>query len=177
MNERDESLPAAVDHIREETPVDSRSIDHVVSAAFGQDDEMRLVQALRDGGHNLLSLVAEKDGEIIGHLLFTRLPIEGESQTWNAVALAPLAVLPEFQRQGVGASLMRAGLAEIKKRGETIVVVLGHEHYYPKFGFSAELAKPLLAPFSGPCWMALELAPDALTNVGGRVQYASPFGC
>lgn len=177
MKEQADHLPAAVDHIRAETPVDSQAIDHVVRAAFGQDDEMRLVQALRDGGHNLLSLVAEKNGEIIGQLLFTRLPIEGDKQTWNAVALAPLAVLPQFQRQGVGTALMKAGLQRLRELGETIVIVLGHKHYYPRFGFVAELAKPLQGPFSGVSWMALELTPGALQGVRGRVKYADPFGC
>jgi putative acetyltransferase len=172
-----ESASAAVDHIRAEQPGDSLAIDRVVREAFGQDEEMRLVRALRDGGHNLLSLVAERQGEIVGHLLFTRLPIIGQSQTWQAVALAPLAVLPACQRQGVGAALMNVGIQQLKERGETIVVVLGHEHYYPKFGFRAELAKMLHAPFSGPSWMALELTAGALDNVQGRVQYANPFGC
>ena len=166
----------AVDHIRAEEPSDSLAIDEVVRQAFGQEDEVTLVQALRAGGHNLLSLVAERAGKIVGHLLFTRLLIQGEAQTWEAVALAPLAVLPEVQRTGIGSALMREGLQQLSARGETIVVVLGHEHYYTKFGFSAELAKPLLAPFSGPSWMALELQPDALKTVSGRVRYVPPFG-
>lgn len=166
----------AVDHIRAEEPGDRLAIDEVVRQAFGQEDEVTLVQALRAGGHNLLSLVAERAGKIVGHLLFTRILIQGEFQTWEAVALAPLAVLPAVQRTGIGSALMREGLQQLTARGETIVVVLGHEHYYTKFGFSAELAKPLLAPFSGPSWMALELQPDALKAVSGHVRYVPPFG-
>lgn len=169
-------MSAAVDHIRAEEPGDSLAIDEVVRQAFGQDEEMNLVRALRVGGFNLLSLVAERGGRIVGHLLFTRLLICGESQTWQAVALAPLAVLPEVQRSGVGAALMRAGLEQLAAGGENIVVVLGHEHYYTKFGFSAELAKPLRSPFSGPNWMALELRPGSLNEVSGSVCYLPPFG-
>lgn len=169
-------MTTAVDHIRAEEPADSLAIDDIVGQAFGHNDEVNLVQSLRTGGHNLLSMVAERDGRLVGHLLFTRLVIQGESQAWNAVALAPLAVLPEVQRSGVGSALLNAGLAELAARGETIVVVLGHEHYYTRFGFSAALAEPLLAPFSGSCWLALELQPGALQEVRGRVKYAPPFG-
>ena len=167
----------AVNHIRAEQPGDSLAIDEVVRQAFGQQDEVTLVQALREGGYNLLSLVAEKEGRIVGHLLFTRLPIEGEHQSWNAVALAPLAVSPAWQKTGIGSALVREGLKQLQESGETIAVVLGHEHYYPRFGFSAELAEVLLAPFSGPSWMALELQPGAMKDVNGRVKYAPPFGC
>jgi putative acetyltransferase len=168
--------PPAVNHIRAERPEDSLAIEEVVRQAFGQEDEASLVRALRDGGFNLLSLVALKCEQIVGHLLFTRLTIEGEDCAWDAVALAPLAVSPAFQKTGVGAALMHEGLNQLKDRGETIVVVLGHEHYYTRFGFSAELAKPLLAPFSGPSWMAIELQPGALTGVSGSAKYAPPFG-
>jgi putative acetyltransferase len=166
----------AVNHIRAELPGDSLAIDEVVRQAFGQDEEMQLVRALRDGGFNLLSLVAEKDQQIVGHLLFTRLLIEGEQQTWNAVALAPLAASPALQRMGIGSALIKEGLRQLKDSGETIVVVLGHEHYYPRFGFTTQLAEPLLSPFNGPHWMALELQPGALQGVAGKVKYAPPFG-
>lgn len=169
-------MSAVVDHIRAEEPGDSLAIDEVVRQAFGREDEVNLVQALRTGGFNLLSLVAERAERIVGHLLFTRLLVCGESQTWEAVALAPLAVVPELQRTGVGTALMKAGLEQLTIRGESIVVVLGHEHYYTKFGFSAELAKSLLAPFSGPSWMAIVLRPAALEDVRGRVRYMPPFG-
>jgi putative acetyltransferase len=166
----------AVNHIRAERPEDSRAIEEVVRQAFGQEEEALLVRALRDGGFNLLSLVAESGGQIVGHLLFTRLAIEGESRTWKAVALAPLAVSTAFQKSGVGSALMAEGLKQLKDSGETIVVVLGHEHYYTRFGFSAELAVPLVAPFSGPSWMAIELQPGALLGVSGHVKYVPPFG-
>jgi putative acetyltransferase len=176
MPESNNDRPA-VNHIRAEQPGDSLAIDEVVRQAFGQDEEMQLVRALREGGFNLVSLVAVQNERIVGHLLFTRLPIEGEQQTWNAVALAPLAVLPACQKTGVGSALMIEGLKQLQDRGETIVVVLGHEHYYTRFGFSAQLAELLLSPFNGPHWMALELIPGALQDIRGKVKYAPPFGC
>lgn len=166
----------AVNHIRAELPEDSLAIEEVVRQAFGQEEEALLVRKLRAGGFNLLSLVAVQADQIVGHLLFTRLLIAGEERTWDTVALAPLAVLPAFQKTGIGTALMQAGLQQLKDHGETIVVVLGHDTYYPRFGFSAELAKPLLGPFSGKHWMALDLQPGALQDVAGHALYAPPFG-
>jgi putative acetyltransferase len=94
----------------------------------------------------------------------------------SALALAPLAVLPENQRQGIGSELVRDGLMACRAAGQRIVVVLGHAHFYPRFGFSSELAVPLNSPFAGEAWMALELVPEALAGVTGRVCYPPPFG-
>jgi putative acetyltransferase len=160
-----------------ETVADHDAIRRVLRLAFGQDDEARLVDALRAGGYVRAALVAEDAGEVVGHILFSDLPIVGDCGTIRAVALAPLAVLPERQRQGIGAALTRRGLAVCRTQGERIVVVLGHPHYYPRFGFSAQAAKPLASPFSGrESFMALELVPGALAGVTGRVCYPPPFG-
>jgi putative acetyltransferase len=162
--------------IRSERRSDIFPIDSVIFEAFSLQDEVKLVRELRDGGFNLLALVAHTPEIVIGHILFTRLLIEGEHQNWNAVALAPLAVWPLFQRAGVGSALAREGLKRLKAAGESIVVVLGDEHFYTRFGFSSELAQPLISPFNGPHWMAIELVPGALKDVRGKVRYAPPFG-
>jgi putative acetyltransferase len=87
-----------------------------------------------------------------------------------------MAVLPEFQRQQIGSKLVTVGLAACRAMGHTIVVVLGHPEYYPRFGFSSELAQPLVSPFgSGEAWMALELVPESLKGVNGTVEYPAPF--
>ena len=136
-----------------------------------------LVDALRAGGHARLSLVAEIDGDVVGHVLFSDLPILTDRGVVPALALAPVAVRPDQQRRGIGSALIRAGLAAARAAGHRIVVVLGHAEYYPRFGFSAKLAEPLSSPFSGrDSWMALELVPGALDGVEGAVQYAPPFG-
>src|SRR5690606_22745960 len=103
--------------------------------------------------------------------LFSDLPIITTSGTVPALALAPMAVLPEFQRQGIGSELVRRGLDVCREQGHRIVIVLGHPDFYPRFGFSSDLAQPLLSPFSGEAWMALELVPGALEGVAGRVEY------
>jgi putative acetyltransferase len=88
-----------------------------------------------------------------------------------------MAVLPDFQRRGIGSKLVEAGLEACRKQGHKIVVVLGHPDFYPRFGFSAELAQPLKSPFGGgEAWMAMELVPGALEGVVGRVEYPPPFG-
>jgi putative acetyltransferase len=163
--------------IRPETPADREAIHQVNRLAFGQDAEAVLVDALRAGGYGRLSLVAEVDGEIVGHIFFSDLPILTEHGSVSALALAPMAVRPDYQRRGIGSALVRAGLEACRTAGHRIVVVLGHADFYPRFGFSAKLAEPLSSPFSGrESWMAVELVPGALAGVSGRVQYAPPFG-
>lgn len=170
------AVPEAGLSIREETPADHAAVREVNRLAFGQDDEADLVEALQAGGYTRLSLVAERDGSVIGHLLFSSLPIETSTGTVEALALAPMAVLPGRQRQGVGSQLICDGLMMCRERGHRIVVVLGHAEYYPRFGFSAALAERLRSPFPGPHFMALELVPGALAGVEGEVRYPPPFG-
>jgi putative acetyltransferase len=162
--------------IRPERAGDPIAILEVHRLAFGRDDEGRLVDSLRSGGHARASLVAERDGRIVGHVLFSDLPIATPQGTVKALALAPLAVVPSHQRLGIGSALVREGLRACREAGHAIVVVLGHPEFYPRFGFSATLAERLRSPFSGPAFMALELVPGALEGVAGEVRYPPPFG-
>jgi putative acetyltransferase len=163
--------------IRVEIAADREAIRQVNRAAFGQDDEAGIVEALRNGGYSRLSLVAEVGGKVVGHILFSDLPILTDSGTVPALSLAPMAVLPEFQKKGVGSALVQKGLEVCRDQGHRIVVVLGHAHFYPRFGFSAKLAEPLSSPFGGrDSWMALELVPGALEGIRGWVRYPMPFG-
>lgn len=162
--------------LRPEHPTDRDSIRRVHVEAFGRADEAELVDALRDGGWTVLSLVADRDGEAVGHVLFSRLLIQRGEQSIPALALAPLAVLPTCQRTGIGSALVRAGMEQSRAAGERIVVVLGHPEFYERLGFESQLARPLAAPFAGAAWQAAELQPGALTGVAGRVQYPPPFG-
>ena len=108
--------------------------------------------------------------------MFSRLVIRTTRGVREALALAPMAVLPEQQRRGIGSLLVREGLDLCRDNGEKIVVVLGHPDYYPRFGFSAEAATPLHWPhYQGPALMALELQPDALDGVTGELEYAAAF--
>ena len=160
--------------VRPEGDGDFGAIRTVNREAFGTVAEADLVDALRANGDAALSLVAEDDSGVVGHILFSHLPIRTTARDVAAVALAPMSVLPRWQRRGVGSALVRAGLDLCREAGREAVVVLGHPAYYPRFGFSARLAEPLQAPFSGPAFMALELVPGALT-AGGAVRYPSAF--
>lgn len=167
---------------RPETNEDREAIRRVNQQAFGGDIEANLVDALRDGGFVEVSLVAVVNEEIVGHILFSRVTIvtdagfAKDTETLEALSLAPMAVLPSHQRQGVGTKLVEAGLKICREQNHKIVVVLGHPEFYSQFGFSAELAQRLDSPFGGgEAWMALELVPGALETVKGRVEYSSPF--
>jgi putative acetyltransferase len=163
--------------IRPDTAADLDAIRAVHRLAFGGDEEARLVDALRAGGYSRISLVAEVNGAVAGHILFSDLPIRTEKGTVAALSLAPLAVLPEFQKKGIGSALTRQGLQACREAGHRIIVVLGHPDFYPRFGFSATKAQPLQSPFSSrESWMALELVPGALDGVTGWVEYPPPFG-
>lgn len=148
----------------------------VIEAAFGRSDEADLVDALRRSGDALVSLVAEIDGGVAGHVLFSRMWIEGGGPRIPAVALAPVAVAPAYQRCGAGRAMIEHGLKVLRERGERIVIVVGHAAYYPKFGFSTAMAAGLDAPFSRESFMALELVAGAFDGVRGRVVYPAAFG-
>jgi putative acetyltransferase len=161
--------------IRNAAAADYAAIRAVLTHAFPTDEEANLVEQLRTDGDVLVELVEASDIAIQGHILYSRLAIERGGETIAAAALAPVAVLPAFQRGGIGGELIRAGNARCAELGLSAIVVLGHADYYPRFGFSAAKAESLEAPFSGPSFMALELRPDAL-RAGGRVRYAKAFG-
>jgi putative acetyltransferase len=163
--------------IRPETLADHAAVAEVNRLAFGQDEEADLVTALRDSGHVSISLVAEVEGRIVGHILFGPLTIATNRGAVAALSLAPMAVTPARQRQGIGCRLIEEGLRRCREAGHKIVIVVGHPDYYPRFGFSTNLAATLLSPFAGsPAWMALELVPGALHGVKGTVKYPAPFG-
>ena len=163
--------------IREENDEDRVAIWDVNRSAFESEAEANLVDALRDGGYVEVSLVAEIDGKIVGHILFSRVMIRTTVGEVEAVSLAPMAVLPNHQRQGIGSKLVQAGLEACREEGQKIVMVLGHPDFYSRFGFSADLAQPFENPFgSGDVWMARELLPGVLADVAGRVEYPPPFG-
>lgn len=163
--------------VREELPADREVIREINRQAFGGNAESRLVDQLRADGDIVLSLVAEIDGEVVGHILFSTLKAETEGGSIKAVALAPMAVMPEFQERGIGSAMIERGLALCRERGYTVVVVLGHPDYYPRFGFSQAKAAVLKSPYSelGAPYMALELVPGALEGVKGTLEYPAAF--
>jgi putative acetyltransferase len=160
---------------RPEQGSDHPAIRHVNEAAFESGEAANLIATLRAEGHVLLSLVAESEGQIVGHILFSRMWVDTAKGRVPAVALAPLAVLPTYQRQGIGNRLVRNGLDRLRGLDERIVIVVGHPDYYPRFGFSSATAYGIEGPFSDEAFMALELVPGALAGIRGRVSYPPPF--
>jgi len=166
--------------IREEHLADVSAISDVNEEAFGRADEAKLVDLLRNSNAFVpeLSLIAETDGQIIGHVLFTKIKIiDSLNHCFESLALAPIAVRTAFQRQGIGAALIRAGLSKAREIGYLSVIVLGHETYYPKFGFQPASRWNIQAPFDVPdeAFMAVELVELGLNNVSGIVVYAREF--
>ncbi len=163
--------------IRAETTEDYQTVRSVNEIAFGRKDEAGLVDSLRADDAVLVSLVAESEKQIVGHILFSRMSIEAANRSVSAVALAPVAVLPQHQRKGIGEAMIRRGLDLLRDRGEQIVIVLGHPDYYPRFGFSCEKAQSLASPFPKEAYMAMELVPRALDGVQGRVDILRHLDC
>jgi putative acetyltransferase len=162
--------------IRGRTAADDAAIRRLNDDAFGGNYESRLIEDLRAAGLDAVELVAVEKDDIDGHILFSVLATTIDGRTVPTLARAPMAVLPDRQRRGIGSALVRAGLALARDRDWQAVIVLGHKGYYPRFGFSAALARPLEAPFAGDTFMALELAPGALQGKKGRVTYPPAFG-
>ncbi len=163
--------------LRNEIPADYARVYEINRLAFdGSDAEPQLVDAIRRSP-GAISLVADEDGRVVGHILLSPITIETEGGSLPAMSLAPMAVHPDFQKRGIGSALVRAGLDACREQGHAIVIVLGHIHYYPRFGFSAGLAQGLKCPFGdcGEAWMALELVPGALAGVTGNVIYPKAF--
>ncbi len=166
--------------VRAETESDHAAIARVVGAAFSpREGEVRLVDAIRraPGFDPRLSLVAEVDGEVVGHLLFSPCVIETAGGEVAALALAPVSVVPGYEHLRVGTLLIRQGLAEAAHLGHGIVIVLGHPKYYRRFGFRPARPLGIVAPWPvpGAVFQVLELRPGALAGVAGTVRYPPPF--
>jgi len=162
--------------IRRCVAADDDAIRRLNDATFGGTAEARLIADLRAAGLAVIELVAVDQGAIVGHILFSRLAVASDGKPIETLALAPMAVQPDHQRQGVGSTLVRAGLASARNDRWRAVIVLGHPAFYPRFGFSAERARHLKAPFQGDSFMAIELATHALDGADVSVVYPPAFG-
>jgi putative acetyltransferase len=163
--------------LRLERGDDAVEIHRLEAAAFEREDEAKLVDALRCGGGLVLSAVAALDGQVVGHLAFSPLHV-GAREEPVAVALAPVAVAPQFQRRGIGSQLIRWGLGAARDAGHGAVIVVGHPEFYPRFGFRPAAEFGLECPFPAPpeSFLAVELQPGALADCRGVVRYHSAFG-
>jgi putative acetyltransferase len=163
--------------IRHEQRFDADAVHRVNELAFGRQDVPDLVDRLRLREEPLLSLVAVEGGQVVGHILFSPVTVHAEDGSFGAVGLGPLAVLPAYQKQGIGSRLVEAGLAACREAGHKIVFVLGHPDYYPRFGF--QVSKPLGIEWEGDApaeaFMVLELREGALAGRGGTVRFLPEF--
>ncbi|MBM3470505.1 MAG: N-acetyltransferase [Armatimonadetes bacterium] len=163
--------------IRAEKPGDASQVRAVIEAAFGRSLEADIVAELRLASEDYLALVAE-DGTVVGHILFTPAVVELAGRRVVGMGLAPMAVLPDRQRQGIGSDLVRRGLEILRERGCPFVVVLGHPEYYPRFGFEPASAHGLASQWEGvpdEAFMVLVLDADAMEGVTGVVRYRDEF--
>ena len=155
--------------VRDQTPADRDAVFGLVSAAFGQADEARLVQALLKAGDGVISLVAEEQDAMLGHVLLSRM-----EAPLRALALAPLAVAPARQGRGIGAALVRAAIERARGAGWEAVFVLGDGAYYERFGFDAAAAAGFSSPYAGPHFMVLALTATLAASTG-ELRHAPAF--
>ena len=162
--------------IRPETEKDKIAIQEINQSAFETFAEAALVDTLREQCHPIISLIAEEDRKVVGHIMFSPVTLSGSSDL-KIMGLAPMAVLPKYQQKSIGSALVQAGLDECKKLGFGAVVVLGHTKYYSRFGFIPAARFGINCEYDVPeeAFMVLELEPVYLTGAKGPVKYHSAF--
>jgi putative acetyltransferase len=160
--------------IRDERPGDIAEIHALNNLAFQQEQEANIVDALRQNRAARLSLVAVADGQIVGHIMYSPITIAGK---YEGAALGPMAVLPEYQRKGVGSKLVAAGNERLLKEGCAYIIVLGHAEYYPRFGFKPASMFGVTCEWEVPdnVFMLLVLDHAKMHGVSGKAQYRSEF--
>jgi len=167
--------------IRSEKPEDFATIYEINKKAFNGEVEARLIDKIRQSENFIpeLSLIALKDDKIVGHILFSKIKIKRGEEEKIILALAPMSVLSEFQKQGIGSSLVREGLEISKKLGYYIVALVGHHDYYLRFGFTSARAKgleiSLKMSIPDEAFMVCELEKDALKGIKGIVEFPPYF--
>jgi putative acetyltransferase len=165
--------------VRKERPEDVPAIRQVNKRAFGQPVEADVVDKLRRTCEGFLSLVATNRGRVVGHILFSPATVERQDRTvLQGMGLAPMAVLPEYQRQGIGSLLVRGGLSMLRASACPFVIVLGHPEYYPRFGFERASRYGLRSQWEGvpdEAFMILVFDAPTLAGASGVVRYRSEF--
>lgn len=165
--------------IRQETKADYDAVFDLNLLAFKKPDESELIKRIRNGNHFVpeLSIVAELNGLVLGHILFSKIEISGIKDTYPCLSLGPMAVLPPYQNKGIGSQLVKYGLNKARELGFLAVIVLGHPMFYPRFGFKKASGWNIKCPFDAPdeAFMALELKEGSLDQKAGVVVYPEEF--
>ena len=154
---------------------DAGAIRAVHLAAFPGAAEADLVEQLAADGDLVLSFVAAVDGQVVGHIAFSRMNVTADGERVSALGLGPVAVLPAHQKQGIGGRLIERGLAAANGRGTCLAFVVGDPDYYGRFGFRTQTAQPFASPYAGPHFMAQWLSSPRVP-VTGQADYAPAFG-
>ena len=159
--------------IRDERPDDMAAVRDLNRRAFGQDQEGKIVDALRSNGAALLSLVATLNGKVVGHIMYSPLSV-GEIM---GAGLGPMAVLPENQHQGIGSKLVEAGNRKVKDAGYPFIILVGHPNFYPRFGFRPASAHDIRCEWEVPdnAFMLLVLDEAKMRGVSGLAKYRPEF--
>jgi len=163
--------------IREEQAGDIEVIREINIIAFEQPEEANLVDELRQNYSDLLSLVAEFDAKVVGHILFSAATIESNGEAVKGMGLAPMAVLPEYQNMGIGSKMVKEGVARLKETKCPFIIVLGYPRYYPKFGFTTASRYNIECEWEVPddAFMVLMLDNDVMEGVSGMAKYLPEF--
>lgn len=163
--------------IRNESVADHSAVYDVNQIAFNRVDEAEIVDAVRRLARPIVSLVAVLHDRVIGHILFSPVDVNSERKSPGAMALGPVAVLPDFQGQGIGTSLIKEGLERCGQLGQSVIFVLGHPDYYPRFGFRPASSRGLYFKSRDfdRYFFVLELQADSADNLSGEVRYLPPF--
>ena len=164
--------------IREEVKQDHDAVRNINQRAFAAEGEARIVDNLRANCADVLSLVAESDGQVVGHIFFSPVEINHDGSTIRGMGLAPMAVLPEWQNQQIGSKLVEEGLKRIKLADCPYIIVLGHEHYYPRFGFEKASKYGLRSQWDGvpdEVFMVLVFDQSRMAEVSGVATYRDEF--
>lgn len=173
----DQGNPPVIE-VREEEPGDIAAIRAINERAFGQPQEAQVIDRLREVCSGLLSLVAILEGRIVGHILFSPATIEAGNRNVMGKGLAPMAVLPECQGCGIGSELVKAGIARLRDKRCPFIIVLGHEGYYPRFGFEPASKYGIQSQWQGVpdnAFMILILDEMAMKGISGIARYRSEF--
>ena len=162
--------------IRVEKENDQAAVHAVNVSAFATSSEADLVDTLRRQARPIVSLVAEENSEVVGHIMFSPVSLSGNPDL-KMMGLGPMAIAPEYQRGGIGSALVRSGLRQCRQLGFVAVVVLGHPDYYPRFGFLPSSRFNIDSEYEVPpeVFLAMELQPGVLSGTTGRVKYHAAF--
>jgi putative acetyltransferase len=164
--------------IRSEKSTDIEAVRRVNNEAFGRKVEAEMIDKLRRRGVMPISLVAEQNGEVVGHIQFNPVEVKSGSSSFSIMTLGSMAVITALQKKGIGSELVNAGLDECRRIGHHVVVVLGHPTYYPRFGFVPARGKGIECEFveaPDDAWMIVELKPGALAGRTGTAYFPREY--